>query len=59
MCGLLRFTRKKLSYLIRKWFVYISVMGVMGTNSNRILEHLSVWKPWRLAKQMLAHWMMH
>lgn len=55
---MLRFARKKLSALTRKWFVYVAIMGVMG-NSSRIVEHLSVWKPWRMMKQVLGYVMMH
>jgi hypothetical protein len=33
-------------------------MGLMS-NSNRILEHLSVWKPWRLVKQVLGYLIVH
>lgn len=55
---LLRYTKKKISRLVRKWFVYITIMGVMG-NSGRIIEHVSVWKPWRLAKQVIGYVMVH
>ena len=55
---MLRYTKKKISRLVRKWFVYITIMGVMG-NSGRIIEHVSVWKPWRLAKQVIGYVMVH
>jgi hypothetical protein len=58
MCPLLRRSRRKISSLIRKWFVYLSVMGVMGI-SNRLWEHISVLKPWRLVKQVSGYLMMH
>jgi len=55
---LLRYSKKKLSRLIRKGVVYVTVMGVMG-NSGRIFDHFSAWQPWRLAKQMLGYVLMH
>jgi hypothetical protein len=51
---LLRFTKKKLSRALRKWFVYLAIAGVAG-NSSRVFDHLSLWKPWRLAKGVAAY----
>jgi len=51
---LLRFTKKKLSRALRKWFVYLAIAGVAG-HSSRVFDHLSLWKPWRLAKGVAAY----
>jgi len=51
---LLRFTKKKIARVLRKWFVYLVVAGLAG-NSGRLFEHLSLWKPWRLAKGVAAY----
>ena len=49
-----RYIRRKLSRLVRKWFVYISVAGVMG-GSHRYLDHINVSKLWQLAKRVFAY----
>ncbi|MFF5867178.1 hypothetical protein [Pseudomonas sp. NPDC012596] len=58
MCGLLRFTRRKLYRLFRRWFVYLSIAGAMG-NANRLFEHFSLWKSWHLVKGIVAHWVVY
>lgn len=56
VCRLLRFMKRKLSRVLRKWFVYIAVAGLAG-NAGRWFDHLSLWKPWRLAKGVAAYLM--
>jgi len=55
---LLRFTRRKLYRLFRRWFVYLSIAGAMG-NANRLFEHFSLWKSWHLVKGIVAHWVVY
>ncbi|WEK33136.1 MAG: hypothetical protein P0Y58_13420 [Candidatus Pseudomonas phytovorans] len=50
----MRFIKRKFSSLLRKWFVYLAVAGLAG-NANRLFDHLSLWKPWRLAKGLAAY----
>jgi len=52
----LRFIKKKFSRALRKWLVYLTVAGLAG-NSSRLFDHLSLWKPWRLAKGVAAYLM--
>lgn len=51
---MLRFIKRKFSRMLRKWFVYLAVAGLAG-NYSRLFDHLSIWKPWRLAKGIAAH----
>jgi len=46
--------KRKLSSVLRKWFVYLAVAGLAG-NSSRLFDHLSLWKPWHLAKGVAAY----
>ncbi|MFZ5937330.1 hypothetical protein ACOKS3_21200 [Pseudomonas sp. HS6-2] len=54
VCRLLRFVKRKLSRALRKWFIYLAVAGLAG-NSSRMFDHLSLWKPWHLAKGLAAY----
>jgi hypothetical protein len=54
VCRLLRFIKRKFSRMLRKWFVYLAVAGLAG-NYSRLFDHLSIWKPWRLAKGVAAY----
>ncbi|MBH3387698.1 hypothetical protein I5S62_01030 [Pseudomonas putida] len=53
-CRLLRFIKRKFSRMLRKWFVYLVVAGLAG-NYSRLVDHFSIWKPWRLAKGVAAY----
>lgn len=54
MYRLLRITKKKRSRIIRKWFVYFAIAGFAG-NYNRLLEQVSLGKPWHLIKGVAAY----
>ncbi|EKT4450745.1 MULTISPECIES: hypothetical protein [Pseudomonas] len=51
---MLRLIKRKFSRVLRKWFVYLAVAGLAG-NYSRLFDHLSIWKPWRIAKGLAAY----
>lgn len=53
---LLRLMKRKLSRVLRKWFVYLAIAGLAG-NFSRMFDHLSLWKQWRIAKGLAAYLM--
>jgi len=46
--------KRKLSRLVGRWFIYISVVSLTGSSSH-LFDHLSTFKPWLTIKHALVH----